>query len=953
MVRAILWKEFREQALIGLTLLVFGAGILVAAAMLADPPTQGAPRSDVIRFLGVGQLAAMMLTVTAGTVCGGALFAAEREAGTMGFLESLPASRWHIWRSKLAAGTLLAFVEIVVLLLFSLAIGVVETINWAITIAIFAALAFTWGVYGSTQARTTLGSVGVAVPSAAGAFILYYVPLAFIYQNPRTNLLQAEGGLIFLGLMFVTPLVGSALQFTRKDRERIANDPTPARRTVTAVDSEMPEPEPEDRRPPRLGIRALLWLCLRQLVKPGLVIAGFALLLGSSLLPDSIQPVMVWPFMALTAGVLAGITMFFDEQSGGAARFWGERRLPLGRFWLVKLLVHAGFALVLGVLLMLPIIIRGQMIAHPLRGGAFLSTTFRTLLFDPVHLGPQGWRLLALPLVYGFAAGQLCSVLFKKAVVAAGVASVMGGSLAAFWVPSLLAGGTRHIELWAAPVIALITGWLLFRAWSSERLATRQPLQRLAVGVAVTLLTIAIAIGWRTIEVPEEPGSEDDVAYVASLPPLEVNDPGRQFRSATERFARIAPDFSKARERNNPAARGMLEERVFNVPFAGWNPDDHAVDDWLTQAYELDIPAKDEETWFEQCRIASLEPGVGIFEHPLRTGTTASMITQANGRRMGHVLLAHGLQHQAAGKPEAFPEDLRIALALSRSLRNGSIVSALNYGNDVARASFSGADRWLGELRGRPDLLRAVIHILEADEPAGPFDPRPHFLAERFIMRDQAKAPGQVLPNQLTPPGRDLEQTTPLVDLIGTAWNVPWERERTRRLLGAGYERGQPSARLRAWVIGRPGVMIFLARKLTAEEMAESDRQIRVHRRVVLLSAAVRLYQAEKGSTPGSLQELVAAGILKSIPLDPYDDQPLRYRVSAGEVLPPQPMPMMSGMKAPPGTDARPIAAGQPIIWSVGPDRNDDGGRNSATRPGTGRSGPDLVFLVPLPPPNP
>ena len=92
MVRAIVWKELREQWLIALTLLVLGSGILVAAAVLADPPSPTATAADVVGYLGAGRLATLLLAVTAGTVCGGALFAAEREAGTMGFLESLPAA---------------------------------------------------------------------------------------------------------------------------------------------------------------------------------------------------------------------------------------------------------------------------------------------------------------------------------------------------------------------------------------------------------------------------------------------------------------------------------------------------------------------------------------------------------------------------------------------------------------------------------------------------------------------------------------------------------------------------------------------------------------------------------------------------------------------------------------------------------------------------------------------
>ncbi|HYH65068.1 MAG TPA: hypothetical protein VD866_10275, partial [Urbifossiella sp.] len=108
MVRAIVWKEFREQGLIGLTLVVLGGGVLVAVAVLADPPQKNAAPGDLLRGLGAGTLATLLLAVTAGTVCGGALFAAEREDGTHGFLEALPATRAGLWTAKLLAGGLLA-----------------------------------------------------------------------------------------------------------------------------------------------------------------------------------------------------------------------------------------------------------------------------------------------------------------------------------------------------------------------------------------------------------------------------------------------------------------------------------------------------------------------------------------------------------------------------------------------------------------------------------------------------------------------------------------------------------------------------------------------------------------------------------------------------------------------------------------------------------------------------
>lgn len=972
MIRAIVWKEFREQGLIGLTLMALGTGILVAAATFADPPTPGAGPADIIRYMGAGQLAALLLAVTAGTVCGGGLFAAEREAGTMGFLESLPVSRWELWRAKLAAGSALAVVQIGLVIGVAVGLGLIESGRWAAAIFADALLAFAWGVFGSTVARTTLGSVGVAVPAASAAALVFLVPVMLLFQHPRTNMPRAEGSLIFLALMVVTPVAGSALRFTRPDRDRAAHDPTPDRPVLDTDETHRP--------PPRggrgVGLKALGWLAARQLARPGLVVSGLAVPFGLVLLAPAVQPVLAWPVLALLAGVLAGVTAFADEQSHGTARFWGERRLPTGRMWGVKVAAHAVFALWLGLLLVLPSGVRAELApGRDVPGENALSAAFRTLLFDYPHLGPQGWKYLLVPLGYGFAAGCLCGMLFRKTVVAAGVAGMVGGTAAALWLPSLLAGGVSNWQVWLPPVLILATARVLARPWAADRLATRGPLATLGGGAVVVLLVMAAGIGYRVVEVPDNPAGDDDTRYVTGLVPIDANDSGRQFRTATEQFARAAGATPPSPDRG-PARRSPAEERLGSVLLTGWRADDEWIAEWLDDLYR---PTPDrEEPWYAMAADAARQP-TGMFEHPQRSGTVAGAVTLANGRRMGVVIVVHGLARQAAGHPERFPADLRTALALGRSLRSGSVIPALVYGTDVARLALFGTERWLAGLDdARPKLigeaLRAVLEddrtaltrvmpdgrVLPPavlDREAGPLDLTPHFLAQRYVTRELLKAPGVWLPNLITPAGGDKEVMAPVGDLVGLAWSVPWERERTRRLLGLGFEAGA-GARERALVRGRPGAQLLTAVTKPPTDLEESDRQLRVHRRAVAVMLAVRLFQAgHRGKSPVNLDELVAAGYLPVVPTDPYDDKPLKYRVSGGEELSPprrqaQPGPVV--MMGPDTTSAGPppvkVLRGQGVIWSVGPDRQDDGGQNLPATPGGPARYDDIVFLAPLPP---
>ena len=220
MIRAIIWKELREQGLIALTLVLLGGALLVAAWAFADPPSPNAPPTDIIRFLGVGQLATLMLAVTAGMVCGGAVFAAEREAATFSYLDSLPAYRSQIWRGKLIAGLGLALVQIALLVALAAALNMVSSLGRALAVTLYALLAFVWGVFGSTTARTTLGSVGIAIPVASLTAFFVMIPVMVLFQTPGTNVPKLGGAILFAGCMFLVPLALSAWLFTSLDRTR-------------------------------------------------------------------------------------------------------------------------------------------------------------------------------------------------------------------------------------------------------------------------------------------------------------------------------------------------------------------------------------------------------------------------------------------------------------------------------------------------------------------------------------------------------------------------------------------------------------------------------------------------------------------------------------------------------------------------------------------------------------
>ncbi|WP_439626479.1 hypothetical protein [Gemmata sp.] len=972
MIRAVVWKELREQGLIGLALVALGSGVLAAAAALADPPAEGARAGDVVRHLGLGLLATLMLCVTAGMVCGGAVFAAEREAGTMGFLDALPAARWRLWRAKVAAGTGLAAAQVGALLAVAAALGLVPTLGWARAAAVFAMLSFVWGVFGSTVSRTTLGAIGAAIPGALAAAVASLVPvtlvLATFAHDPAGPALRPAAAAAFLGFMLVAPLGLSAWVFTRPDRLRAADDEA----------ADVPR-EARARSRPRAGGRALVWLGLRQLRGPAAALAGFALVFGLGLLARDARPVLVWPGLALAAGTLAGVTAFADEQTRGVARFWGEQRLPLGRAWAAKVGLHFLLCLALLLVLAAPAIGRAQVLDRAaVREHTALAVVFRSPLFD--ELGRHAWKYLLVPAVYGFAAGHLCGLLFRKLVVACGVAGIVGGAGAVAWGPSLLAGGVWAWQLWLPPALLLATARALVHPWATDRLGARGPLVRLAAGGLAAAAALGAGLAYRVLEVPDRPDAEADVAYVAALPPLDTNRGGTAFRNAVERHARVAAALAGEADGGPPPPqrRPRVEDRLSEVIVKGWPTGDAELAAWLDRVY---APDPTDEPWYATAGAAAALP-VGVFEYPQLIGVAGPRDAALVGsHRMALTILARGLRAQAAGDPDAFAAAFRVAVALARTLRNGSIVAAYHAGRLVEEAALQALDRWLealppqaGPVRAalapfpalgaaaaagfdRPDLLRALIADLEPGDPTGPFDPVPHFLSERYVIREAMASPAQWLPNVLGTQDRTApapEAQPPEVELVSMAWAVPWERERTRRLLGLGFETGLPADP--GLISGRPGAALLIRPRLPAE-LADVERGLRSHRRAALLKLALRAHRAELGryppddGRPDPLGALVERGYLRRVPPDAFDEaRGFGYRVGppGGEAFRPPPRGLGGrATRAGDAPGAYVLPEGHAMLWCAGPARGGPG----APPPGPGAGGSlrpeDLVYLVP------
>jgi hypothetical protein len=469
-----------------------------------------------------------------------------------------------------------------------------------------------------------------------------------------------------------------------------------------------------------------------------------------------------------------------------------------------------------------------------------------------------------------------------------------------------------------------------------------------------TLLVMSAGIAYRVLEIPEQPNGEDDLAYVAGLPRVEDNHGGREFKIAAERFNRRA---QTGLERQEPMTamttvgprREPIDLKIEQVLRDGWS--DVAVRDreelisWIDKMFANSPVGPEEPPWHVVATNAATMP-IGLFEDPKLLGITSPpTMAMDSAKRMGLALIVRGLQLQALD-PDDFPRRFQVAMVLAQTLRKGSVVASFAFGADVERAALLGLDRWLDRLPVTSDRIRAVLDTLLAAEPAEPFDPAPHLLAERYVLREGMKSPAQWLPQLLTGPGSSPDATATEVDLVSVAWAVPWERERTRRIVGLGFESGLPTSH--AIVQGRPGLGFLIGRVRTPRDLMDHDRLLTTHRRASILKVALRAYRAAEGRYPDSLSDLVQAGYLSRLPADPFDEtRTYGYRLTNFRpTLKLGPGAPKTITDDPPDPTKGPIQA---IIWRVGSDKIDQKGLNQPGAMALGQARQvDLVYPVPV-----
>jgi ABC-type transport system involved in multi-copper enzyme maturation permease subunit len=1000
MIRVLLWKEYHEHRLVWLMLAFVGLALLIGVpqvAQLFEGAT--APRDQGIML----ETTALAVAWVYGLVCGGMMLAGEQENGTLAFLDALPVRRISVWLVKAFAG--FGFVVTLAAVLaggMSYALAEQHGLEHGIVLAILGVVVaglygLGWGLLLSAYCRFVLNAVflGFLAQIAAGFVIFPFLTLVGLLVEKDVNdrtVTQGALGVLGMAILAVAPVIGSAWVFTRQDFDRLRSKPVR---------------EPKAKVRARKGWSALLWLSVRQSRWLALGV-GFVSVIAAILMPW--LGLVVWPAVTSIVAVVCGATVFLDEQRSGSYRFLGEQRLPLTRVWLVKVGVRLAVVMLAMLVLLLPGVVSSlwSTLESQQDRDRELSLAARLLKLEEFDLRP-GWVFLTLWPAYGFTIGLVNGLVFRKGLVAVVLALIECGMIAVLWLPSVVVGGLHFWQVGVLPILLLALSRSLLRPWTSERLLSRGPIVA-GIGVyLVGILWLAASFWYRVYEAPIAPKRFDLDGFAKSLPKVEDNKAGSALRRSLARVPEVRKMVNErvaAHAQNPLPATGMslIDQQLSDVVVHGWPQHGRTeLAGWLNDWFA-------DDSWLGPLAEAADQP-LGVVESPRDLDINSLLNNIQEARTVVSLLVARGLQEQAAGRPEVFVENLRLGLNLSRNLRHKSPIIMMLVSQAVELTLLSGLDRWLERFDGPPELLARANAVFRLHEEKRPNDPSENAMAEYLIALNSFDRLPEILAREFRP-SEDLNglHRRWALEMLRMALQVPWERARLLRFIRAGHETNLERDPEQLKMI--PRWLFNLALNGRFFDRGNRDQEISCRLRADQLKLALRQYQIEKGKPADTLALLVPA-YLPAIPLDPFDSQPFRYRLSRGEFIEwprpepdPEPLPgdnplpgegggapppegpagaainpeiPLGGDRGPPEAGAgmpadqpggpfilelpapkRWIPAGQGILWSVGMDRTDDGGRRQEGaengpqfQPGMPAGievGTDSIFLVPPPP---
>jgi hypothetical protein len=849
---------------------------------------------------------------------GAVAFAGEREAGTLHLLDILPVDRRVVWASKLS----FSLVTTLALALLLLAMAAVGSDQWkpqgplslweALSFGTIVLLALGWGLFWSAILSTALTAAVMAICCTGvslsflmsrldnvflnrvdlSIFVVWYL---FIFLATLTASVVIFAQVMQwkrLRLEFRSPVVVNLadLPSARQAQLRIQSSVTTVLTPRAMAQSAEASATDQWSRPSWVTeSRALAWQTLKQGWKTWFLLVVIGLVLPGPFYLASIFLDSIW-LILLSTGVslVAGASVFGLENRGCTQRFLAYHGARPSLVWLVKLLIWGvGMIILWG-----PLVFMAQISFRHMR-----AVSIENWLFG----------IFVMPLYFSIA--LLCGMAIRRSITAVVISLVIGSALTIPLIALITVQMLPEQGLLVIPVGLLVVSW----AWSGDWLLDRPGSGRwLRLGLLLTgmfTLIVSSYAGFRAWSIsdvgPIAPPSVWLEATSASLPADQ--NAADLYREAGRKLIGPFKDSPEFLDRN----RGLL--------------------DLLRQA-----AARSYCRFLEPQKLTVLDrPDLPPF------GPFALLLALDTSERQNH------------GDLGGAWDNIMGLFRMARHSGEGTGLG-LNFANDiwVERTALGVALEWAVAHGQTPERLQTALtayHGLPKMPAAADIVRAEANIVENTLDLPTSRLRDWVFEGQV-PHGNSRSQPA-FVSMLFDLATTPWERIRARRvnrllasaaIQAAMYDPWQRSKQLDpeidyAQKTSRNAMMLIRG----VEGYIEANDRNEVGRRGLVLVLALREWQLRhRVQFPKSLDALVPEELAGS-PLDPYSGQPFGYVRSHG-----QEVPLLRHALGAARYEGHSSAPGSWLLYSVGPNRSDDGGITFKDRDHRTQL-MDIVFEIP------
>ncbi len=766
--RRLLWKEFRQQWAFWVATALIILMILALASIVESMFQQ---KTDDFSYLGV----VLALSAFYALGCGAMLFAGEHEAGTFEFQRSLPVTAFRVFLAKvvfaMVAMVAMACVLSVAAILADQYRGhslkrPVAWWEWCLLYGYVLSLAFLWGMLFSLLIKrvllaTFLGAVVGLLCSGLGRVFVGDVIDDYF---PKTVILF----LFFLADLSV--LIIANIWLGRRWFGARSSYIGRAAARWGLTDSPLAALDDENMQTPRTStiVRRLAWQQWRfsRLIMGTIVLACVTLFLMSTWMLFTSFPHTassndfyqglgkVSLFLAWCMVTFFGCSVFLGDQRGHSVRFLAQRAARPLHVWFSRQIVWAAPLLLifLGFLLFCVFyFFRFMVDVVPTitQENTWYQCVWWVLghFWRGVIIQPAEW-LAIIALI--FAAGQLCSMLFRSSLLAM-VFGLTLSAVCAAWIAFMMLLGIS--PLWSVLPIAIgmFYATLLHTPnWMRDHVGWRQYL-RLTTAAVMPIMVILVAIPfYRVYSIPGGGPGFDVAAF---------NRPETQAEKATVAMYHKASKLMEPNPQGEPGVEASQYDRL-NV----WNLKVSQAEKESREKLKAEAT-----TWIEanqeviqQALAASRQESCGQIDRQSKfppTMTLAFLLVID-----GHRLTGQGKLDLAA---ERYLGALRIASHLGRGItfRGGEIIEGRAY---------EGLRYWSAAPGQTPARIKAAIEQIDAIAKTRPSRDEA-IKTEHTNMRS-------VIQGKNTGDGRSFSDFHG--NWLSYKWNsLPWERARFLRML--------------------------------------------------------------------------------------------------------------------------------------------------------------------------